>query len=59
MNSGFTRGLIVGSILGASVSVMMNADKMNGRAKRRMMRNGRDLLRRSGGIIGDMVGLFR
>ncbi|MCX7710328.1 MAG: YtxH domain-containing protein [Clostridia bacterium] len=59
MQNGFTRGLIVGSIIGASVSMMMNPDMMKNRSKRRMMRNSRNFLRKSGHIIGDVMEMFR
>ncbi|MCX7923955.1 MAG: YtxH domain-containing protein [Clostridia bacterium] len=59
MNSGFTRGLLIGSIIGASVSMMMNPDMMKSKNKRKMMKTGRNLLRRSGHIIGDMMDMIR
>ncbi len=59
MGNGFTRGIIVGSIIGASVSMIMNPDMMKGRNRRKMMRNGRNLMRKSGNIVGDVVDLFR
>lgn len=59
MRSGFTKGLVVGGIIGASVSMMMNSDMMKPRTRRRMMRTGRTILKRSGGIIGDVVDIFR
>lgn len=59
MNRGFTRGLIVGSIVGASVSMMMNADMMKGRNRRKMMKSGRNFLKKSGYLIGDIVNMFR
>ena len=57
MRSGFTRGLVVGGIIGASV-MMMKSDMMKPNRKR-MMRTGRALLRRHGGIIGNVVDMFR
>lgn len=59
MRTGFTRGMIIGSIIGASVSMMMNPDMMKGRNRRKMMRNGRNLLRKSGNVVGDIVDIFR
>lgn len=59
MHSGFTKGLVIGGIIGASVSIMVNSDMMRPRTKKRMMRNGRTLLRKSGGIISDVVDIFR
>ncbi|MCX7745345.1 MAG: YtxH domain-containing protein [Clostridia bacterium] len=59
MNGGFTKGLIVGGIIGASVSMMSGQNRMKGRTKRKMMRAGRNLLKRSGNILGDVVEMFR
>lgn len=60
MNGGFTRGLVVGSIIGASVSMIMNNDRMvRSRARKKMLRTGKMLLRKSGGIISDVVDVFR
>jgi gas vesicle protein len=59
MHNGFTKGLIVGGLIGASVSMMMDPGIMNNKSKRKMMRAGRSMLRRSGGFIGDMVDMLR
>ncbi|MCR4435407.1 MAG: YtxH domain-containing protein [Clostridiales bacterium] len=59
MHSGFTRGLIIGGLIGASFSMMMGPDMMRGRTRRKMMRTGRKLLRRSGSVVGDIVDLIR
>lgn len=58
MNGGFTRGLIVGSLIGTSIGMMM-PDMKHSKARKRMMRNGRNMLRKSGNIISDMVDVFR
>jgi gas vesicle protein len=59
MNGGFTKGVIIGSIIGASVSMAMDPGMMKARNRRRMMRNGRNFLRKSGDIINDVVDIFR
>lgn len=59
MRNGFTRGLIIGSLLGASVSMAMNSDMMNGRTGRKMRRNSMDFMRKSGSLISDVIELFR
>lgn len=59
MHNSFTKGLVVGGIIGASVSMMMNSDMIKPRTRRRMMRTGKTLMRRSGGILGDVVDMFR
>lgn len=60
VKNNFTRGLIVGGIIGASVGMVMNSDTMMSNRSRRKMRNkGMDLMRKSGTLIGDVVELFR
>lgn len=60
MRSNFTRGLVIGSILGASVGVAMNSGKMmNNRSRRRIKNRGLDIMRKSGSLISDVVELFR
>ncbi|TYQ15996.1 UNVERIFIED_CONTAM: hypothetical protein Cloal_2496 [Acetivibrio alkalicellulosi] len=59
MNNGFTRGLIIGSIIGASVGMAANSDMINGKSRKKMKKNGIELMRRSGSIIGDVIDLFR
>ncbi|RCX13789.1 hypothetical protein DFR58_11618 [Anaerobacterium chartisolvens] len=39
--------------------MLMNNDMMSGRNRKRLIKNGRNMLRKSGSIVGDMVGLFR
>lgn len=58
MRKGFARGLIIGGIVGASIA-MMNPDMMNKKTRKRMIKNGRNFLRKSGNIIGDVVDMFR
>lgn len=59
MQGSFTKGLIVGGLIGASVSMVMSTDMMNGRTRKKMMRQGRSFLRKSGNIISDVVDIFR
>ena len=59
MQNGFVKGVVVGGIVAASVSMMMNSDTVKPRTKRRMMRNGRSFLRKSSNIIGDVADIFR
>ncbi len=59
MRGGFTKGLLVGSVIGASIGVMKSADLMNPRSRRRMMRTGRNMVRRTTHALGDLVDLFR
>ncbi len=59
MRNGFTRGLIVGSIVGASLSMMMETGRMKGRGRRKMMNTGRNFMRQSGNMIGEFIEMFR
>ncbi|NMB32629.1 MAG: YtxH domain-containing protein [Clostridium sp.] len=60
MRSSFGKGLVIGSIIGASVGVAMNASTtMNSKSKKRIKNRGLDIMRKSGTLIGDVVELFR
>lgn len=59
MQNGFVKGVVIGGIVAASVSMMMNSEMIKPRSKRRMMRSGKSFLRRSSNIIGDMADMFR
>jgi gas vesicle protein len=55
----FTKGLVIGGVLGATIGMMMDPGMMKSRTRKRMMRNGRSVIRKSGDIIGDLVDIFR
>ena len=59
MRNGFTTGLIVGSMIGASVSMMVSPEMMKSRNRKKMIKAGRNFIRKSGSLIGDVVDLFR
>lgn len=59
MQNGFVKGVVVGGIVAASVSMMMNSDMAKPRTRRRMMRNGKSFLKRSSNIISDVADIFR
>ncbi len=59
MQNGFVKGVMVGGIIAASVSMMMNSEMVRPGTKRRMMKNGRSFLRKSSNIIGDVADIFR
>ena len=58
MRGGFTKGMIVGSIIGISMSMMMDTGDMSKR-KRRMLKNGRSVFRSSSDLINDVARMFR
>lgn len=59
MRNGFMKGMMVGGIVAASIGFMMNSDMMSGRTKRKMIRGGKNLLRKTGSVISDVADLFR
>lgn len=59
MRNGFAKGLIIGSMIGVSLSMMMDPDMMKNKNRRKMMKTGRNLLRKSGDIFDDIIDIFR
>ncbi len=59
MHNGFTKGLLIGGIIGASISMMSNSDMMRPGNRRKMMKAGKMLLRRSGSILGNVAEILR
>ncbi|HEY9063201.1 MAG TPA: YtxH domain-containing protein [Pseudobacteroides sp.] len=59
MRGGFTRGLVIGGLIGASIGMIKNSDMMKPRSRRRMMRAGRNMIRRTGNALGDVIDLLR
>ncbi len=60
MRKGLVRGMVIGGLVGASVSMILNnSDMMSSRSRRKMMHRGKSLIRKTGNIIGDVADLFR
>ncbi|HEX2928034.1 MAG TPA: YtxH domain-containing protein [Ruminiclostridium sp.] len=55
----FTKGLVIGGLIGASISVLTNPEVVDPRMRRRMMRSGRKILHRSNNMLGEMMEMFR
>lgn len=54
MKNGFTSGMLIGGIVGATMSMMMNHDIDMHKTKKRMMRMGRNMYKRSRRIVSDI-----
>mgnify|MGYP000866471958 CR=1 FL=1 len=54
MRNGFTSGMLIGGIVGATMSMIMNHDIDINKTKRCMMRMGRNVCRRSRRIVSDI-----
>lgn len=57
--NGFTKGFLIGGVIGAAVSMVMEPDMLKSKSRRRMAKNGRQLLRKSGHVISDVIDLIR
>lgn len=53
------KGVMVGGLVAASIGFMMNSDMMSGRARRKMIKSGRHILRKTGNIMSEVADLFR
>ncbi|NLM10525.1 MAG: hypothetical protein GX213_07085 [Clostridiaceae bacterium] len=58
MKTGFTSGIVIGGIVGATMSMMLNGDINMKRTRRRIMRMGRDVYRRSRRIVSDISNMM-
>jgi|GEM_PF-443567 len=59
MRNGFMKGVMIGGLVAVSVGFMMNTDIMSNRTRRKMVRSGRNLVRKASNVICDAVDLFR
>ncbi len=55
----FTKGLVIGGLIGASISVLTNPEVVDPRMRKRMMKSGRKILHRSNNMLGEMIQMFR
>ncbi len=54
---GFTSGMLLGSVVGATMGML--AGDSNMRTRRKMMKSGKNMVRKTGRLVADMVELFR
>ncbi len=55
----FARGMVIGGLIGASISVLTNPDIIDPRMRRKMIKSGRKIMHRSSNVFGDMISMFR
>lgn len=54
MKNGFTSGMLIGGIVGATVSMIANHDIDVHKTKKRMMRMGKNMVKKSRRIVSDI-----
>lgn len=55
----FAKGVLIGGLIGASISVLTNPDIVDPHMRRRLIKSGKKIVRRSGNVFGDMIHMFR
>ncbi len=55
----FAKGILIGGLIGASISVLTNPDIVDPHMRRRLIKSGKKIVRRSGNVFGDMIHMFR
>lgn len=58
-SNSFAKGIIIGSMIGASVGMAINSDTMSNRSRNKLKRRSVDFMRKSGSVIGDVISLLR
>ncbi len=55
----FARGLVIGGLIGASISVLTNPEIVDPHMRKKMIKSGRKIWRRSHHVFGDMLHMLR
>jgi len=58
MRNSFTKGVAIGSIIGATVGMALTGS-MKPSTRKRIIKTGRTLIRKSNGIINDVIDILR
>jgi len=59
MMRNFCRGLVIGGLIGASISVLTNPEIVDPHMRKRMIKSGKKIMHRSNNVFGDMMHMFR
>ena len=59
MMRNFARGLVIGGLIGASISVLTNPEIVDPHMRKKMFRTGRKIMHRSNNVFGDMMHMLR
>ena len=58
MKNGFTSGIVLGGIVGATMSMIINKDINMDKTRKRMMRIGKNVYKKSMRMISDIGDMF-
>jgi len=59
MMRNFAKGLVIGGLIGATISLLTNPEIVDPHMRRKMIRSGRKIMSRSNNVFGDMVRMFK
>ncbi len=59
MRNGFTNGMLVGGIVGATMSMIINHDIDVNKTRKRIMRTGKSMFKKSRRLVTDIAGMMR
>lgn len=55
----FAKGILIGGLIGASISILTNPDIVDPHMRRRLIKSGKKIVRRSGNVFDDMIHMFK
>lgn len=55
----FVKGMFIGGLIGASISLLTNPQVVDPRTRKRLIKSGKKIVRRSSNVFDDMVHMFR
>lgn len=55
----FAKGVVIGGLIGASISILTNPEIVDPHMRKKMIKSGRKIMRKSNHVLGDMVHMFR
>lgn len=55
----FARGMVIGGLIGASISILTNPDIIDPHMRKKMIKSGKKIVRRSNNVLGDVIHMFR
>lgn len=59
MMRNFARGVVIGGLIGASISILTNPEIVDPHMRKKMIRSGKKIMHRSNHVFGDMVHMFK
>ena len=59
MRMKFARGMVIGGLIGASISILTNPDIIDPHMRKKMIKSGKKIVRRSNNVLGDVIHMFR